>query len=472
VKVAAQEIENSQVVLDIQVEDERLAKAVDQAYRRIVNRINVPGFRKGKAPRALVERMVGREALVEDAVEHLVPEVVEAAVKDQELKMVARPKLEIVSTEPLQLKATVPVQPKVELGDYQSLEIERSEATVDDEQVESVLTRLRESHATWEPVERPVAQGDRVAIDVRGEANGQVIIDSKDAEYVVDPAGPQPAPGFAEHLIGMEPETERSLELTLPEDYRTRDLAGQPARFTVTVHWVKERRLPDLDDDFASTVGTEYETIDQLRESIRRQLLEREESARRSEHEDAVIRAVVDQARVEIPPQLVEDEADRILEQFARTLDRQGIPLQQYLRFADKSEAQFRTELLAQGEQSVRRSEVLNAVALAEGLEATDDEIREEVARAASDAAEAERLARTALARPEARERLAAVLRQRKAARSLLKTVGGIDDESESSAETKPSSEAEPTPDAELEPTGVAVAEAAETVAEPGETKS
>ena len=181
-KVATQEIENSQVVLDIQVEDDRLQKAVDQAYRRVVNRINVPGFRKGKAPRALVERMVGREALVEDAVEHLVPEVVEAAVKEHELKMVARPRLEVVSTEPLQVKATVPVQPQVELGDYRSLSIPGEPATVEDEQVEKVIERLRESHATWEPVERPVAMGDRVAIDLRGESDGQVLIDSKDAE--------------------------------------------------------------------------------------------------------------------------------------------------------------------------------------------------------------------------------------------------------------------------------------------------
>ena len=156
-KVAAQEIENSQVVLDIEVEDERLERAVDQAYKRIVQRINVPGFRKGKAPRALVERMVGREALVEDAVEKLVPEVIQDAVKQQELKMVASLRqndLEVVSTEPLKVKATVPVQPKVELGDYQSLKIEATPAEVTDEQVEAVVTRLRESHATYEPVER------------------------------------------------------------------------------------------------------------------------------------------------------------------------------------------------------------------------------------------------------------------------------------------------------------------------------
>ena len=427
-KVAAREIENSQVELDIEVEDERFERAVDQAYRRIVQRVNVPGFRKGKAPRALVERMVGREALVEDAVEHLVPEVVQAAVKEQELKMVARPRLEVLSTQPLQVKATVPVQPKVELGDYRSLTIEREAATVDDEQVERVVERVRESHATWEPVERPVQIGDRVTIDVRGEADDQGLIDSKDAEYVVDPAGPEPAPGFAQQLVGMAIDEERSFVLTLPDDYRNRELAGRPARFAVTLHGVKERKLPELNDEFAATVGAEYETMAQVRDNVRSQLLEREEQTRRSAHEDAVIQAVIDQAKVEIPPQMVEEEAQRILDQLAQSLDRQGIPIQQYLRFTNKSEAELRAELMAQGEKSVRRSEVLNAVALAEGFDVTDDEIRAELASAASDAAEAARLERAARTRPEMRERLASVLRQRKAARYLMKTVGGVPD--------------------------------------------
>lgn len=429
-KVATQEIENSQVVLDIEVEKERLDKAVDQAYRRIVNRINVPGFRKGKAPRALVERMVGREALVEDAVEHLVPEVVEAAVKEQDIKMVARPKLEVVSTEPLQVKATVPVQPKVELGDYRSLSIPREAASVDEEQVEAVINRLRESHATWEPVERPVRLGDRVAIDLRGVVPGEpdehVFIDSKDAEYVVDPEGPEPAPGFANELVEMQAGESRSFVLTIPSDSRNRELADRPVRFTVTLHWLKERHLPEVDDEFAATVESEYETADQLREGVRKQLVERDEQTRARAHEDAVVKAVVEQSGVEVPPQLSEEEAQRLLDQMGSNLERQGITIEQYLRFTDKTEAQFRAELLAEGERSVRRREVLNAVARAEGLDATDDEVREEVAAAAGDAAEAERLARNVLDRPEMRERIASILRQRKVVRSLLETVGGV----------------------------------------------
>ncbi len=424
-KVATKEIGNSQIVLDIEVEDERLEKAVDQAYRRVVNRINVPGFRRGKAPRALVERMVGREALVEDAVEHLVPEVVEAAVKEQDIKMVARPRLEVVSTQPLQVKATVPVKPKVELGDYRSLEIARQPADVDDEKVQGVLDRLRESHATWEPVERVVERGDRVALDLNGRVEEQTLVDSKDAEYVVDPEGPQPAPGFADQLLGMKIDEERSFVLTLPEDYRRRELANKPADFTVTIHGVKERRLPDVDDDFAKTVGDEYETAEQLRAGIHKQLLESEEQTRTREHEDAVIQSVVDQAKVDLPPQLVEEESQRHLDQLSSSLDRQGITVEQYLRFTGRNESQLRAELMAQGERSVRRSEVLNAVARAEGFEASDDEVRQELVGAETDAAEVERANRL-LDSAAIRERIANLLLERKAARFLLESIGGI----------------------------------------------
>jgi trigger factor len=427
VKVAAQEIENSQVVLDIEVEDERLEKAVDQAYKRIVQRINVPGFRKGKAPRALVERMVGREALVEDAVEQLVPVVVEDAVKQQELKMVARPNLEVVSTQPLQVKATVPVQPKVDLGDYKSLKIEATPAEVTDEQVDRVVERLRDSNATWEPVERAVEMGDRVAIDVLAKAGDTTIMESKDAEYVVDAEGPQPAEGFADAIVGMSAEETKKVTLKLPEEYRDKELAGQDAEFELTVHWVKAKILPELDDDLPATVGTEHESLEALKTAIRENLTMREQHERRMAHEEQVVNAVVEQATLELPPQLVEEEAGRHVQQLAQNLERQGIPLQSYLRFTQKTEEQFRAEMMAQAERTVRRSEVLNAIALAEGIEVTDDEIREQLTAGLEDTNENRRLIRESMRRPAVKEQFAASIRRERAIRMLLETVGGVD---------------------------------------------
>jgi trigger factor len=427
VKVAAQEIEHSQVVLDIEVEDERLEHAVDQAYKRIVQRINVPGFRKGKAPRALVERMVGREALVEDAVDQLVPQVVEDAVKQQELVMVARPSLEVVSTEPLQVKATVPVQPKVELGDYKSLKIEATPAEVTDEQVGRVVERLQESNATWEPVERPVQLGDRVAIDMLAKAGETTVMESKDAEYVVDPEGPQPAEGFAEALVGQAAGETRTFTLKLPEEHRNKELAGQDADFEVTVHWVKEKVLPPLDDELPSVVGTEHQSLDDLRGAIRENLSVREEHERRIAHEEKVVDAVVEQATVDLPPQLIEEEATRLIQQLAQNLDRQGIPLPSYLRFTQKTEEQLRAEMMAQAERNVRRSEVLNAVALAEGIEVTDEEIREQLTASMDDSNESRRLIRESMRRSMVKERFAASMRREQAVRRLMETIGGVD---------------------------------------------
>jgi trigger factor len=390
----------------------------------------VPGFRKGKAPRALVERMVGREALVEDAVEKLVPEVIEDAVKQQDLVMVARLRegdLEVVSTEPLQIKATVPVQPKIELGDYKSLKIEATPAEVTDEQVEAVITRLRESNATWEPVERPAEDGDRVAIDVMAKAGETTVMESKDAEYVISEDGPQPAEGFAQALIGMTAEESKTVTLKLPEDHRNKEIAGQDAEFELTLHWVKAKILPELDDELPSTIGSEHTSLEDLRNAIRENLSMREEHERRVAHEEKVVDSVVEQATADLPPQLVEDEADRLVQQLAQNLERQGIPLQSYLRFTQKTGEQFRAEMMAQAERSVRRSEVLNAIALAEGISVTDDEIRDTMAAGLDDSNESKRLLRESMRRPAVKERFAASMRRERAVRMLLETVGGVD---------------------------------------------
>ena len=197
--------------------------------------------------------------------------------------------------------------------------------------------------------------------------------------------------------------------------------------YALTVHWVKARNLPPLDDEFATTLGMDYETVDALRAAIRDNLQTREEHERRLEHEEQVIQAVVDQATVDLPPQLTEEEADRLLQQTAQNLERQGIPLQSYLRFTQKSEEQFRAELMTQAERNVRRTEVLNAVAQAEGIEISDEEINAELAQSSDDPAEVRRLIREAARRPAFKERIAAMMRRQRATRLLLETVGGVD---------------------------------------------
>jgi trigger factor len=227
--------------------------------------------------------------------------------------------------------------------------------------------------------------------------------------------------------VGQAVGETRNLTLKLPEEYRDKELAGQDADFTVTVNWVKAKVLPALDDTFPSVVGTEFESLEALRAAIRENLSAREEHERRVAHEEQVVQAVVDQATVDLPPQLVEEEAGRIVQSLAQNLEAQGIPLQSYLRFTQKTEDEFRAEMMAQAERSVRRSEVLNAIALAEGVEITDDEMREQLTLSMEDTNENRRLIRDSLRRPQVRERVAASMRRERAIRMLLETVGGVD---------------------------------------------
>jgi trigger factor len=435
VKVSTQEIEQSQVVLEIEVDPPRLERAMDQAYRRMAGRLKVPGFRPGKAPRPLVERMVGRESLLEDAIEHLVPEVYREAVDQESLYPIEEASFDVVEAEPLKVKATVPVRPKVQLGDYRSLRRELAVPEVTDEQVDNVITQLRESHATWVPVERPVALEDRVAMDVHGTADDKPILDRHDVEYVVRAESDRPMPGFAEQLVGMSGGDEKTFTLTAPADFEDADLAGKAATFQVKVDWVKEKHLPDLDDSFASTVGS-FSTMDELKAEVRQELQTRAEATARQELQEGLIDAVVEGASLELPPQAIEKQAVRRRQELASSLDRQGITIEQYRQLTGKSADEFNTELESAARRELTRLFVLDAVADAEQVAVDPVEVEAEIREAAGDGPEARRLVREALARRETRARVESVVRERKTVAHLVDLATGSADGQ--SAEAKP----------------------------------
>jgi trigger factor len=427
VKVSAQEIEQRQVVLEIEVDRERVDRAMDQAYKRIVNRINVPGFRRGRAPRPLVERMVGREAILEDAVEHLVPQVYQAAIEEQQLKPAGQPSLQVTSTDPLQFKATVPLEPTVVLGDYQSIQVPREPLVVEEDEVESVISNIRESHATWVPVERPAQIGDRAAFDVVATRGERTVMDTKDAEFVLDPSGPEPAPGFSNQLVGMSAGDDRTFALGGREGDADAEPV-EPTQFTVHLQGVKEKQLPELDDEFARTAG-EKDSMDELRDEIREQIRLHKQQLARERQREAIVKAAVEQARIDMPPQLVERQASRRLETLSASLDKQGITVEQYLQFVGKDESALRSELLEDATQTLKTSLVLEKIAETEGLEITDDEIRSEIEQASSSSNDPARTARQALERAETRASFADLLRRRKALERLVELAGGGDQE-------------------------------------------
>jgi trigger factor len=427
VKVSSTELPPRQVTLDIEVEQERLDRAVDEAYRRLSGRVDVPGFRRGKAPRSMVERLIGRDRIVEEALDRLVPDVVTEAMQQEKVEPYTRPRVESIEFDPLRLKAVVGLAPKVELGDYKgSLRVDSEQPEVSDEQIDTVIQRIRDSYAQWAPVERAVQLGDRVALDLRATVEGESrpMLDSKDAEYVVDPEGAQPAPGFAEQLIGMSSGEEKTFTLTLPDDYPETELAGKPAEFHVSLHWVKERELPALDDEFAQQVG-EYADVAGLRAAIESQLRTREEERVREQLEQAAMNKLVEISSIEFPPQLIEHQAQHMLETFTRNVEQQGLQMPQYLRMVGKDQDTFDQEMRSEAESRIRRTLVLDAFANAENIGVDQQEVADEVHRAAAGTEDADAVERLALANPSTLERVQEATRERKAMARLLEVATG-----------------------------------------------
>jgi trigger factor len=371
VKVDSTELPPRQVSLAIEVEQERLERAMDEALRRLAGRVDVPGFRRGHAPRPMLVRMLGRERIVEEALERLVPDVVNEAIEQEKVEPYTRPRVESIELDPLRVKATVGLAPKVELGNYKGeLRIPSEEPKVGEPEIDAVIQRLRNSYAQLVPVEREVRAGDQIGMDLRGEVEGQdtPLVDSKDAPYNVDPeASSEPAPGFIDQIQGMKADEERTFTLTLPDDYVDPALGGKTAEFTARVHWVKERQLPELDDDFARQVG-EYADVAALRDAIEKQLWQSEDERVRDKLQEAALSKLVEISSIEFPPQLVDHQAQHMLESFTRNMEQQGLQLPQYLRLVGKEQDTFEDEVRAEAETRIRRSLALDAFADAEKI--------------------------------------------------------------------------------------------------------
>lgn len=374
-KVTREKEEDRQVFLRIELEQNDVDKSLEQSYRRLVKQVKIPGFRQGKAPRAVLERHVGKEGLLEDALNDLIPEVYEQALKEQQIEALANPKVEIVQTEPVVFTAVVPLKPTVELGDYHSVKLTPEKVEVTKDQVDSVIEQLRRQHGTWEPVERPVAFDDLVTMDVESTVDDKPFIGQPGAQYQVIPNQPAPVPGFADQLVGMKVGEEKEFKLKLPEDYPTAELAGKEASFKVKVNEIKQQQLPKLDSEFAQLVSTEFKTMASLRKQLAKNLRFQAEQRAKEEFEEKVVDAVVDLSKVEFPPVLVEAEIERLLEQQASWLQQSGLALEEYLSRIKKTEDELREETRPVAVKRVTRSLVLNKVAEMEKIEVTDEEI-------------------------------------------------------------------------------------------------
>lgn len=388
-KVTVERMPESQVLLNIEIDPERVESSLNQAYRRIAPRTRVPGFRPGKAPRAILERHYGRQMLLSEALDQLVPEVVEEAIKAEALDIVGAPSLEIASLDPVVVKATVPVRPTVDIGDYRALRIDQEPVVVDPAQVDEQIEALRRRYATVEPVERPVEDGDVVRADVRATVDGRPIYEEEDAELTVtkdELESERGLPGLYEHLLGLAAGDQRSFAFTVPaeppEGGEAHKLAGETIHYTVTVKDVKAPVLPELDDEFAKEVGESFPTLAALRERLESDIRARLETEAERKLDEEALDKLVEQATIEFPPQLVDREIDRVLhEQFIPGDDHRAF--ERSLRNAGLTESQLREAMRPSAVDRVKRSLVLSRLRELEGITVTPEDVAAEIERMA-----------------------------------------------------------------------------------------
>ncbi|MCK4965202.1 MAG: trigger factor, partial [Dehalococcoidia bacterium] len=424
-KVKAERTENSQMVLEVEAEPEEVERSLEQAYHRLVKRAEVPGFRRGKAPRDMLEHYLGRGALLENALDKLVPRLLSQAIEEQGLDVIAQPEIEITKADPVTFKATVPLRPTVKLGSYRELDIAPETVTSSEEEVNRVIEQTRYRQAPWEPVERPIKFGDLVIIDVMGSVEGKPLLDRKDLEFQVQQGLPVPVPGFAEKLEGVEQGQDMEFSISLPSDYGVSELAGKECYFKVRVSEIKEKKLPELNDEFAKSIGQGFETLDALTDNVTSNLRLMSEEGARRRYEEKVIDAVVEGSHVEFPPIFVEQEIDRFIAEQERDLSQNRMSLEDYLRITKKSREEFREELRPVASGQVARSIVVSKVAESEDISVSGEEIDGEVAEMVKGAGEQGEALGKFFQSAEARRSLERMLVTRKTIERLVEIASG-----------------------------------------------
>ncbi|MEO6197988.1 MAG: trigger factor [Dehalococcoidia bacterium] len=386
-KVSTQQLPESQVLLEIEVDSEQLEKSMDRAYRKLVQRIDVPGFRKGKAPKNMLERQVGRGRILEEAIDIAVPDAYNKAIEEADIDAIGQPQIELVTADPLSFKATVPIRPTIDLGDYKSIRVEREAAEVDENDVQTTLKQLQQRYAIHEPVERPVQINDIIRAGVRITVDEREVFQDEDAELHLREGQTVLLPGFTEGAVGAKKGEAKQVAVAIPDDSGT-SLAGKAALIDLTVKEVKEERLPEPDDEFAQQVGEGFPTIGDLMERLRGDIRERVDGQSEAKFRDDAMTALVENAAtLEFPPVLVDREIGHFLSDQLRNT---GMDLERYLQMVKKTEQEIREEVRPSATERVRRSLALGKLAEDEDLEVAEAEIDEEIENLVSQAGAAD----------------------------------------------------------------------------------
>ena len=381
-----EKLEKNMAKLTIEVDASELEKAIEGAYQKNKKHISIPGFRKGKVPRQMIERMYGREVFYEDAVNDLLPRAYEKALEECTEDIVSSPKIEVTQVkagEPFIFTAEVALKPEVRLGKYKGVKVDKLQTEVTEEEVNAEIDKERERNARTITVEdRPVRDGDMVTLDFEGFVDGTAFEGGRAEDYSLTIGSGAFIPGFEEQLVGAEIGKETEVQVTFPENYNSEELKGRAAVFKCTIKDIKVKELPDADDEFAGEVS-EFETLEEYKQDIRKNLTERKEKDAGNARQDAVIEAIIADADMEIPEAMLETQQRQMADDFARRIRMQGLTIDQYFQFTGSNYEMLLEQVKPQADKKIKSRLVLEAVAAAEGIRATEEDYEKEVEKMA-----------------------------------------------------------------------------------------
>ena len=381
-----EKLEKNMAKLTIEVPADDLEKALQSAYMKQKNKISLPGFRKGKVPRQMIEKMYGAEIFYDDAANELIPKAYAEAYDEAELDIVSRPQINVVQIEkgkPFIFTADVATKPEVTLGEYKGLEIEKVSTRVTQKEVDAKIQEEAEKNArTITVTDRPVQDGDEVILDFEGFVDGVAFEGGKGENYPLTIGSGSFIPGFEEQLVGAEAEKEMEVKVTFPEDYHAEDLKGKEAVFKCTIHEIKAKELPEIDDEFAAEVS-EFDTLEEYKADVKAKIKEQKAADGKRNQEDQAVEQAVKNAEYEIPQPMIETQTTQMVEDFAQRIQSQGITLEQYFQFTGLTAEKMMEDMRPQAIKRIETRLVLEAVAKAENIEITDEKIDEELAKMA-----------------------------------------------------------------------------------------
>ena len=445
--VTKDSVTTTEITLTIAMDTDDEEPFLDRSYKRVASRVRIPGFRPGKAPRSVIENHLGREALVHEALEFMIPESLNEVLEDEDIQAWMEPKLEVLGMEPVSYKAVVPLEPVVDLGEFRTIRLEREAVEVTGEQVNEVLESLRFEAAPWEPVERALAYGDLATMNVKGIIEEEEVIDDQGIDFIPQEDNNLPFPGFSTHLEGMLEGESKLFTLSVPDDYPQENYAGKECQFNVEVLSVKEKNLAELDDEFAKGVRDGFESLEALTDNVRQRLVDESEATETRRLEVSGLEELKKLAKIEASELVYERELDMMYEERARSLQNQQMSMELYLSYVGQTEEELREQMKPQAEERLNTMLMLRKLADVEEIEVGDKDVEVEITTLIeSTGGNSDASMMQALNTENARESIRSSLMNRKIMARLVEI-----SQSEESASPAATDETDTSPESELE---------------------